>query len=42
MSNPFIKSAEAADKLLEKARKVAKGGNLAYADIEPAWMHEYD
>ena len=41
MTNPFIKSAEEVDKLLEKARKVAKGSSLADADIEPAWMHVY-
>ena len=41
MTNPFIKNTEEVDKLLETARKVAKGRNLADVDIEPAWMHTY-
>lgn len=41
MTNPFIKSVEEVDELLEKARKVAKGSSLADADIYTACMHAY-
>lgn len=40
-AKPFINRAEEVDKLLEKARNVAKGSSLADADIESTWMHAY-
>lgn len=41
MTNPFIKSVEEVDSLLDKARKVAKGKTLAEAEIDPAWLRTY-